>query len=163
DEVQFVIPIGLAPTTGTNTYPVVINSRGNVIRSTIQLLASVPDLFAANGRAQAFNVTNPMAMMFPTEPFTVTSANEKGETVATKVRLIATGVRAAGTGITVRIKDTDITGTNVVVAATDTPGIDQIDVTLPAALAGAGDATVIVTVSGATSRPADSAPRIQIN
>lgn len=156
-EIQFVVPAGLAPNTGTNTYPVVINNNGNVIRSTIPLLTAVPDILSENGRAVAF--TKDMVR----EPFSVTTKNGN-DTVPTTIMLFVTGVRiAASSNVTVRIKDTDITGTSIVVFPSDTPGVDQINVTLPATLAGAGDVPVIVTVSGSASRPADSAPRITIN
>ncbi|MET0648681.1 MAG: hypothetical protein ABW208_18880, partial [Pyrinomonadaceae bacterium] len=75
------------------------------------------------------------------------------------------------TTVTVRIGTTDIVSTAaadspVRVSQSLTPGFDQIIVTLPASLAGAGDVPVIVTIVNAagtfTSRPADSAPRITI-
>ncbi len=172
NEIRFVVPIGLAATTGTNTYPVVINNNGAVIRSTITILPAQPDIFTRDGatnRALVFNATSGTMMI---EPFTVTTsvATTSGtQTVPTVLQIVLTGVRnVQASQVTVRIKETDITGTAIkLVAPTDTPGFDQINVELPASLAGAGDSTVIVTVtiSGQTftSRPADSAPRIQIN
>lgn len=171
NEIRFVVPIGLAPTTGTNTYPVVINNNGNLIRSTITIQAAQPDIFTstndAGGRAQALNITNSLSAGTP-EPFTVTSPNSTGQQVATVLRFIVTGVRnATASQTTVRIGTTDITGAAVLfVGPTDTPGFDQVDVQLPASLAGAGDVPVIisVTINGVTytSRPADTAPHIQI-
>ncbi len=167
------MPSGLAPTTGTNTYAVVINNNGSTIRGTLAISAAQPDIFTSTdgpgGRARVFNVTNPMVMIFPTEPFTVTSQNDQGQTVATVLRIILTGVRnAQNSQVTVRINSTDLSGDAILfVGPTSTPGFDQIDVRLPASLAGAGDVPVIITVSISgqtfTSRPADSAPRIQIN
>jgi uncharacterized protein (TIGR03437 family) len=180
-EILFVVPPGLSPTTGTNTYAVVINNNGTTIRSTIQLLPAQPDIFTVtnefgSNRASALNVTNPLSAGAP-EPFFVTTTyiNSSGQTVTepTKLRFFLTGVRrvtlnATGTTVTVRIGTTDLTGTAVVlVAPSDLPGTDQIDVVLPASLAGAGDVPVIITVvkDGVTtsSRPADTAPRIRIN
>jgi hypothetical protein len=47
------------------------------------------------------------------------------------------------------------------------PGFYQIDVLLPASLAGAGDVPIVVSVvvgtQTFTSRPVDTAPRITIN
>lgn len=172
NEIQFVVPPGLAPTTGTNTYPVVINNNGSLLRTTITLQAAQPDIFTSTdgpgGRAEALNITNPLSPGTP-EPFNVTSPNETGAIVATVVRFFVTGVRNATTAqVTVRIGTTDITGASILfVGPTDTPGIDQVDVRLPASLAGAGDVPVIISVTinsvTYTSRPADTAPRILIN
>jgi uncharacterized protein (TIGR03437 family) len=177
-QINFVVPPGLAATTGTNTHPVVINNNGTTIRATIQILPAQPDIFTeVNGfgsnRASALNVTNPLSAGSP-EPFTVTTTyvNGSGATVteATKLRFFLTGVRRVTdkAQITVRIGTTDLTGAAIVmVSPTDLPGTDQIDVTLPATLAGAGDVPVIITVvkDGVTtsSRAADTAPRIRIN
>jgi uncharacterized protein (TIGR03437 family) len=169
-EIQFVVPPGLAVTTGTTTYPVVINNNGTTIRSTIQILPAVPDLFTittplGTNRASAVN-----AALGTREPFTVTTNGE-----ATKLIFLLTGVRRITdpTQVTVRIGTIDITGTAtattspIAIAPTDVPGTDQITVTLPASLAGAGDVPVIVTITTGgqtfTSRPADTAPRIRIN
>jgi uncharacterized protein (TIGR03437 family) len=172
NEIRFVVPVGLPATTGTNTYPVVINNNGSIIRSTIQINPAQPDIFSttndAGGRAIVLNVTNPAA---PTpEPFTVTSMNMSGTTVPTVLQIMLTGVRNVQTSqVTVRIGTTDITGVaNILrVGPTDMPGVDQLNVQLPAGLAGAGDVPVIVSVTinsiTYTSRPADSAPHIQIN
>lgn len=172
NEIRFVVPVGLAATTGTNTYPVVINNNGSVVRSTIQINPAQPDIFTttndAGGRAIVLNVTNP-ALPTP-EPFTVTSTDGSGATVPTILQIMLTGVRnVAVSQVTVRIGTTDITGaTNILlVGPTDMPGVDQLNVQLPASLAGAGDVPIIVTVTinsvAYTSRPSDTAPHIQIN
>jgi hypothetical protein len=167
-EIRFVVPNGLTPTTGTATYPVVINNNGSVIRSTIRILSAQPDIFSttggAGGRAVIFNVTNPMfELAEPPTGFPVTSSN--GTTnVATRLRIVLTGVRGVGTAqVTVRIGTTILTGAAIVaVAPREMPGFDQIDVTLPASAAGSCNVPVIVSVVNGpdtfTSRPADSAP-----
>jgi len=168
-QINFVVPTGLAP----GAYPVVINNNGTVIRSTLQVIATQPDIFTSTngpgGRAAVLNVTNPLA---PTaEPFSVTTTRPKAdgsgtETVATELLMMVTGVRGvARTAVTVRIGSTDLTGDAIIsVNPSLTAGFDEIRVRLPASLAGAGDVPVIVTVSGgAASRPAESAPRIRIN
>jgi uncharacterized protein (TIGR03437 family) len=176
-QINFVIPPGLAPTTGTTTYPVVINNNGTTIRSTIQIVIAQPDIFTVtNGfgsnRASVLNVTNPLSAGSP-EPFNVTTTyiNSQGQTVTepTKIRIFLTGVRRITdkSQVTVRIGTTDLTGTAIVqILPSDLPGTDQIDVILPASLAGAGDVPVIVTITNGgttfTSRPADTAPRIRI-
>ncbi|HEX8491835.1 MAG TPA: hypothetical protein VF658_03255 [Pyrinomonadaceae bacterium] len=173
-QINFVVPPGLAATTGTATYPVVIhNGNGSVIRSTITLNPVQPDLFTStngpDGRAVVF-LQNTMVG----EPFTV-AAN--GSTV---ISIFLTGVRNAQKGqTTVTIGTTVISGANILCNnepatattlpcfATDTPGVDQINVRLPASLAGAGDVPVVVSVTinnvTYTSRPAATAPNITIN
>jgi uncharacterized protein (TIGR03437 family) len=163
-QINFVVPPGLAPTTGTNTYPVVINNNGTTIRSTIQVLLAQPDIFTmttalGTNRAVVRNATTGAI-----EPFTVTTAG-----APTRLSIFLTGVRRITdkSQVTVRIGTTDLTGAAIVQITPLEPGIDQIDVDLPASLAGAGDVPVIVTitVSGTTftSRAADTAPRIRIN
>lgn len=160
-QINFVVPVGLAALTGTATYPVVINNNGVVIRGTIQIIAAQPDIFTttndAGGRAAVFSVTSAGAEM--AEPFTV----------PTTLRIVLTGVRAVPKAqITVRIGTTDLTGAAILTDAlprgtNQMPGFYQIDVAVPASLAGAGDVPVIVTVTnGGSSRPADTAPRILI-
>jgi uncharacterized protein (TIGR03437 family) len=181
-QINFVVPPGLLPTTGTTTYVVVINNNGTTIRSTIQIVIAQPDIFTVtnafgSNRASVLNVTNPLSAGSP-EPFNVTTTyvNSSGQTVteATKLRIFLTGIRRITdpAQVTVRIGTTDIVGTAtaattpITISQSDLPGTDQIDVTLPATLAGAGDVPVIVTIlnSGTTftSRPADTAPHIRI-
>ncbi|HKQ51667.1 MAG TPA: hypothetical protein VJT74_04815, partial [Pyrinomonadaceae bacterium] len=167
-EIRFVVPPGLSA--AADAYPVVINNNGSIIRTTLRLLIAQPDLFTTtnafgSNRAVVFNVTNPNNATGTTEPFNVTTTyvNSSGQTVteATKLRIVLTGVRRITdeAQVTVRLGTTDLTGTAIVqISGTDTPGFDQIDVTLPASLAGAGDVAVIVTITSGgttfTSRPA---------
>jgi uncharacterized protein (TIGR03437 family) len=177
-QINFVVPPGLAPTASGATYPVVINNNGTTIRSTIQIVLTQPDIFTltdgfGSNRASVLNVTNPLSAGSP-EPFTVTTTyvDSSGNTVTapTILRVFVTGARRVTDAslITVRIGTTDIVGTTaatspIKISPTDLPGTDQIDVTLPSSLAGAGDVTVIVTISGVASRAADTAPKIRIN
>ncbi|MFL6210544.1 MAG: hypothetical protein ACJ74W_16940 [Pyrinomonadaceae bacterium] len=183
NEIQFEVPRGLGPTSGTNTVPVVINIReaGGVrtVRSLLQIVAVAPDIFTSSngpgGRAAVTNVTNPLLATGTPEPFNVTTTytNAMGMSVteATKLRLLLTGVRGvAASSVTVRLTkvsdntNTDITGADVLaLMQTDMPGVQQLDFRLPATLAGAGDVAVIVIISGTQSRPADTAPLFHIN
>ncbi|MEJ7618081.1 MAG: hypothetical protein WKF30_14220 [Pyrinomonadaceae bacterium] len=171
NEISFVVPAGLAALTGTQSYPVVISNNGATIRSAVQTSSLQPDIFTsangAAGRATVLNVTNPMSST--PEPFTVTTtytgSDGQVKTEATLLRIMLTGiVNVTRTQVTVRINTTDVTGDAIVlVGATSTSGFDQIDVRLPASLAAAGDVPIIVTVGTVSSRPAETAPRIQIN
>lgn len=179
-QINFVVPPGLIAS--TTALPVVVNNNGAVIRTSLLVNTAQPDIFTTSngpgGRASVLNVTNP-CIAGTGEPFTVTTTRPTGsstgvctstttETVPTELLIMLTGVRnATRTQITVRIKDTDLTGDAIVsVGPSLTPGFDQIIVRLPASLAGAGDSPVIVTVATTagtfTSRPADTAPRITI-
>jgi uncharacterized protein (TIGR03437 family) len=184
-QITFVVPRGLTPS--TTAAPVVIYNNGAVLRTAVVLNPAQPDIFTSTngpgGRGAVLNVTNP-CIMPPGEPFAVTTSRPVGsaggnctstqtETVATQLLILLTGVRGvtANNNVTVRIGTTDIVGTTaadtpVTVGPSNTPGFDQIRVTLPASLAGAGDVPVIVTVTTSAgtfaSRPADTAPRITI-
>ncbi len=173
-QINFVVPIGLPLGLGT----VAINlldagaNTDTLFRGFVQLIAAQPDIFTttndAGGRAIAFNVTNPN---IPTmEPFSVTSTDASGATVATVIELSVTGVRNVIPGeVTVTVGTTAITGGAILAVQPNRqmPGFDIINFQLPASLAGAGDVPVVVTVlkNGVTttSRPADTAPRITIN
>ena len=164
-QINFVVPVGLVPNTGTNTYPFVVNNNGVVTRGTIQIVAIQPDIFTttndAGGRAMVVSVDAQGAEF--AEPFTVPAT----------LRIILTGVRGVvKSEVTVRIGTTDLTGAAILTdavprGANQTPGFYQIDVAVPASLAGAGDVPVIVTVTRSSvttaSRDATTAPRIQIN
>ncbi|MFL6337463.1 MAG: hypothetical protein ACJ754_29535 [Pyrinomonadaceae bacterium] len=181
--INFVVPPGLI--SSTTAAPVVIFNNGALIRTSLLVNIAQPDIFTTTngpgGRAAALNVTN-NCVMGTAEPFTVTSSRPTGgfctatttETVATKLMFMVTGTRgvASASNVTVRIGTTDIAGTTdvnaspIAIGPSNTPGFDQITVTLPASLAGAGDVPVIITVTNSagtfTSRPADTAPRITI-
>jgi hypothetical protein len=165
NEIRFVVPIGLTPNSGaTDSYPVVINNNGTVIRSTLRILPAQPDLFSTTdgpgGRAIIFNVTNPMfELAEPPGGFPVTTGG-----MPTVLRIILTGVRGVSASeVTVRIGSTTLTGAAIrSVAAREMPGFEQIDVQLPSSAAHSCNVPVIVSVTiGSqtfTSRPADSAP-----
>ncbi len=173
-QINFVVPAGLP----AGTYPVVIyNGGGLLVRSSLQVNAAQPDIATTSngpgGRAVVVNVTNPLVQT--AEPFTVTTTRPKAdgsgtETVPTELLITLTGIRnVAKSAVTVRIKETDLTGDAIVsVGPSLTAGFDQIVVRLPASLAGAGDVPIIVTVSPggqtASSRPVNAAPpNVQIN
>jgi uncharacterized protein (TIGR03437 family) len=188
NQINFVVPPGLA--SSTTAQPVVIFNNGALTRTSLVLNFAQPDIFTSTngpgGRAAALNVTNPCVAPAG-EPFSVTTTRPAGsgatgvctsaetETAATQLLFMLTGVRnvtTANATITVRIGTTDIVSTNdanspVRVSRSNTPGFDQIIVTLPASLAGAGDVPVVVTVATTsagtfTSRPAETAPRVTI-
>jgi len=163
--INFAVPIGLVPNTGTTSYPVVINSNGVVIRGQVTIVSSQPDIFTTPigplGRAIVCNITNPLTPGCLIEPFNVTSDNGTGTLVPTVLEIHLTGVRGiAASTISVTIGTTVIVPSNVI--QLDQPGFQEIDLTLPSTV-DRGDLPVVVKVGTATSRPADSAPHVTIN
>ena len=174
-QINFVVPIGLIPNTGTVTYPVVINIHndiavtGTAIRGTLVIVAAQPDLFTttngAGGRAVICNVTNSLVPNCVPEPFSLMSLDETSTLVPTKLEIHLTGVRNATVSqVTVTIGTTDITGSAILSVGPNgiMPGLDFIKLQLPSTLPTGADLPVIVKVGTATSRPADSAPQTTI-
>jgi uncharacterized protein (TIGR03437 family) len=163
--VSFVVPIGLAASSGTTSYPVVINNKGTVIRGQLTIVGTQPDIFTSTngpgGRAVICNITNPTIATCVIEPFNVTTPDSSGTVVPTVLEIHLTGIR----GVTASTINVTI-GTTVIVPSAafslDQPGFDVIDLTLPATV-DRGDLPVVVKVGTATSRPADSAPKVTIN
>jgi uncharacterized protein (TIGR03437 family) len=189
-EIQFVLPPGLAAQTGVNTSRVVININegGTVrtVRSMLQIVPAQPDIYSTTngpgGRTVIGNATNPLTIgIGMPEPFTVTTTyvNGSGQTVTepTLLRVMLTGVRGIPrSAITVRLVRADGTVTDIApgdqiprdpMPIDGMPGAFTLDFRLPATLAGAGDVSIIVSVSSGgmtfTSRPVETASRFRIN
>lgn len=166
-QINFVVPIGLVPNSGTDSYPVVINNNGTVIRGLVVIVAAQPDIFTDSngpgGRAVVCNVTNPSIPLCVIEPFNVMTPDASGTPVPTVLEIHLTGVRgtaAAVSSVSVTIGTTVIVPSNVILL--DQPGFEEIDLTLPATV-DIGDLPIVITVGTATSRPAASAPKVKIN
>ena len=170
NRITFVVPPGISSAVAGTSYPVVINNQGTQTKGFITIVPARPDIFSSTfgpgGRAQAMNVTNRVPT---TEPFVVRTVKIKGGTkVASVIRLRITGVQGVpASAITVRIGNTNITGTQVLTGGVLVePGVYTIDFQLPQSLAGAGDQPIVVTVTSGTttftSRLDDTAPRISI-
>jgi uncharacterized protein (TIGR03437 family) len=174
-QINFVTPVSLPG--GLGTVAVNINDTGGntdtLLRGFVQIVPGQPDIFTstndAGGRAAVFNVTNPNTRT--AEPFSVTSTDASGNTVATILELNLTGIRlAAKTEITVTVGTTVISADSIVLVKSnpEMPGFDIINFTLPASLAGAGDVPILVTFTRAgqpttTSRSSATAAHITIN
>jgi hypothetical protein len=168
--IEFVAPRALpAAESGTN-YSVVINNNGTVVKGWVTAVPSRPDVFSTvlgpGGRAQAENVVNRVHVP---EPFIVTTVQVKGgKRVPTVLRLKLTGVEGAtSANFSIRIGSQTITGTPVISGGVlVSPGVYYVDFQLPAALKGAGDQPIVVTVltgsASFTSRLDDTAPRLRI-
>jgi uncharacterized protein (TIGR03437 family) len=183
NQINFVVPPGLA--SSATPQPVVIFNNGSLIRTSLLLNPVEPDIFTSTngpgGRAAVLNITNPCVAPSG-EPFSVTTTRPTNsgltgdctatttETAPTHLLIMLTGLRPpAGQAatVTVTIGTTTLSGASIIgFRPSLTPGFDQLEVELPATLAGAGDVPIVVsaTVGSATftSRPADSAPHITI-
>jgi hypothetical protein len=167
-QIIFVAPRSI-PQDLNNTYPVVINNNGTVIRGEITFVASRPDIFRTDlnpgaNRAKAFNVTN---RVITTEPFTARTLKYKGGVkVPTKIRLYLTGVEGiAGSLITIRVGDIGASST-ITTPVLVAPGIYTIDFALGDGLNMAGDRPITIFIlTGGTiyqGRSEGDAPRIRI-
>jgi hypothetical protein len=169
-QINFVVPVAVPSGFGVVAVNI-LDSGANtdtLVRGQVQIVPGQPDIFAIAGRAVAFNVTKPLNRT--PEPFNVTSVNDSGTTVPTVIELNVTGLRnALVSEVSVTVGTTAIPAAQIlsVKPNLNMPGFDIVNFSLPASLAGAGDVPVIVTFTRAgftaTSRPADSAPRIHIN
>jgi uncharacterized protein (TIGR03437 family) len=171
-QINFVMPVGASGL--GNVVVNVLNSGNNsdtILRGLVQVVPFQPDIFSttsdAGGQAIATNITNPNIRTG--EPFNVTSTDQNGNTVPTVIELTLTGARTVATSeVTITIGTTAITGDSILFVGPnkEMPGFDIINFTLPASLAGAGNPTIVVTVTrtiSVTSRPDTTAPHIQIN
>jgi uncharacterized protein (TIGR03437 family) len=153
-QIAFMIPAGTANGTAT----VAVTTAGGTSTATITVTNSAPGLFTANdsgagplaaqvvsvapGGAQTYTNTAALnGQSFVNAPIALTPA---GNTYF--LLLYGTGIRF-GSAITVSINGTTYTPTYAGAQGTYA-GLDQINVLLPASLAGSGTVTVTVTVDG---------------
>lgn len=171
-EIILVTPVFLGSTTDGTEYPIVIFNNGTIVRDTVTIVPTRPDLFstlaypAPGGRIVAQNVTN---RVFTTEPFMVRTLKYRGgQRVPSVIRIKATGIANASSAVfTIRIGGVSITGGNVLTGSEIVePGVYTVDFLLPDTLNHAGDQPVvlIITANGVTfsSRLDDTAPRVTI-
>lgn len=152
-EIVFVVPLGLASNVTGTDYPITINNNGTLIKGTVTIIPTRPDIFrsdgvrAPGGRAKLFNVVN---SVHTTEPFAVRTIKRRGNMlVPTILRIYMTGVAELDpTQISVKIHNQVITPASTRPVMVE-PGIFTFDFVLPRALEGAGNnRPVVVTVTG---------------
>jgi hypothetical protein len=168
-QINFVMPVAVPAGLGIVAVNI-LDSGANTdtfVRGQVQIVPGQPDIFSVAGRASAQNITIPTART--DEPFNVTTV-VNGAPVPTVIGLDVTGLRnAALSEISVTVGTTAIPAAQILAIQPNTnmPGWDFISFSLPNTLAGAGDVPVVVTFTrsgfSATSRPADTAPKIHIN
>ena len=160
-QVNFVIPTGAA--LGDATFTASSGSTSQTADALIQNVA--PTLFSMNGTgtgvAAATAVEVPTAQPQQQTPVSVFKCGASGCTPVpinvgvsgtVYVSLYGTGIRNLSSLANVQVS---INGVNVPVqfagAQPSFPGLDQVNVSLPAALSGAGNANVVLTVDGQVS------------
>jgi uncharacterized protein (TIGR03437 family) len=159
-EVDFEVPAGVA----TGAAKVAITSNGVSQTASVQIAPVAPGLFTINSSGLAAAYAIRVASNGSQTPEQVYSINSDGAVVAAPVSLgsatdkvilvlYGTGIAAAGTaGTTVTVNGTAAT---VAYAGPQggTPGYDQVNVVLPASLAGKGNVNVQLTANGVASNP----------
>jgi hypothetical protein len=152
-QIVFVVPLGLASAVTGTSYPITINNNGVVMKNTVTIVPSRPDIFnragiiGPGGRTKLFNVTN---TVHTTEPFTVRTIRRRGNRlVPTVLRIYMTGVaEVSASQISIRIRDQLIPAASTAPSMVE-PGVYTFDFELPRTLEGAGDnLPVVVTVTG---------------
>ncbi len=169
-QITFVAPKFLSSAIEGTSYPVVVNNQGTVLRGTITVVPTRPDVFniqmtpQSGGRAFAKNVTNRVATG---EPFTVTTVKYRGgQRVPTVLRLRVTGIaNTTAPVISIRMGSVTVTGARVLTGGILVePGVYTVDFTVPPELNNAGDVPIIVIVNANgtlfTSRLDDTAPKL---
>lgn len=171
--IEFVAPPALASATAGTSYPLVINNNGLLMKTTVTIVPTRPDIFnkemmiGPGGRAKLFNVTN---TVFTSEPFAVRTILRKGNRlVPTVLRLHLTGVAnlTVLNDIRIRIGNVEMRGTAIRSnSILIDPGMYTIDFELPPTLQGAGDQPIVFTlvVDGVSfsSRFDDTSTRVWI-
>ena len=160
-QINFVIPSGAAPGTATFTA-----SNGSTSQTTTALIQNVaPALFSMNGTgagvAAATAIEVPTAQPLQQIPVTVFQCTASacapipinvGVPGTVYLSLYGTGIRNRSAMANVQVT---INGVAVPVqyagAQPTYPGLDQVNVSLPAALAGTGNANIVLTVDGQVS------------
>lgn len=168
NKIVFVAPKGISQDLD-NTYPVVINNNGIVVRGEITFVAVRPDIFRTDlqpqlNRAKIFNVTN---RVHTSEPFTVRTLKYKGGLkVDTVLRMYITGVDGVlGNTVSITIGSTPAPA-GIGNAVEVSPGVYTMDFELGSSLDMIGDQPVTITIlTGAgvfQGRLQSDAPRVRI-
>ncbi len=145
-------------TVATGVGKVTITSGGTSVAGTVNIVATYPGLFRAgtDGLAAAQTVTVNGSSQVIQAASTVNSA---GAAVATPINVTSGTVYLVlyGTGIGNAPVTATIAGASATVAYSGPqgqfPGVDQVNLLLPASLAGAGKVNVVVTAAGKPSSP----------
>jgi len=164
-QVNLLTPAGMASGAGTLT---LTNSAGQKANLAIQVDPVAPGLFSADqtGKGVAAAVVLRVADSGTSSTsLAATCDGNTGQIVANPIdvsnsgdqvylSLYGTGLRGRSTLAAVRVT---VGGNPVEVqyagAQTEFPGLDQINIKLPSALAGQGDAAIVVTIDGKMANP----------
>jgi len=148
--VDFIVPAGLTSASdGSKSYPFVLINNGVVMRGTMVIVPTRPDIFrldnvaAPGGRTKAFNITN---RVHTQEPFVIRTVKIKGGLFTPSlIRVYATGLQGIDpTTVSIRLKDQTVTAAAITPIE---PGVWGIDFFLTQAMLGLGDSQVVVTVT----------------
>ena len=147
-QINFLVPPSTLP---GPAQVVVLAKDGSVSRGTLNVSQSAPALFT-----RLFNGTGAPAAVASADgqSFNIVMANADGTPVQIDagnfVMLFGTGLRYGSTPMAMTIGGTAVTPT-FVGAQGSNEGLDQINLQIPASLAGKGDADLVFTLDGKTS------------
>ncbi|MFN8004240.1 MAG: CHRD domain-containing protein [Acidobacteriota bacterium] len=147
-QINFLVPSSTLP---GPAQVVVLAKDGSVSRGTLNVSQSAPALFT-----RLFNGTGAPAAVASADgqSFNIVMANADGTPVQIDagnfVMLFGTGLRYGSTPMAMTIGGTAVTPT-FVGAQGSNEGLDQINLQIPASLAGKGDADLVFTLDGKTS------------
>jgi uncharacterized protein (TIGR03437 family) len=156
-QVSFVVPAGLA----TGKAQVTVQSGdGTKTVGAVQVNAVAPGLFALNSSALAAGYVVATSTSSATGPApAVYGMNSDGVIVPVPINvsssptlaLFGTGIRAAGvSGVTATVNGASVPVTYAG-AQPSYAGLDQVNITLPSSLAGAGNVNIQITANGVLS------------
>jgi uncharacterized protein (TIGR03437 family) len=147
-QVNYLIPVGTVP---GPTSVVVVNGSGVVSRGTVNVLQSTASIFTA--KADGTGAPAAVASTDGTN-FNINVGNADGSATPLDagnfVALFGTGLRFASGPVTISIGGTTVTPL-FVGAAPGFEGLDQINLQIPASLAGRGEVDLIITAEGRAS------------
>ena len=158
-QINFEVPAGTVAGNATLTLE---NGSSTRTLGTLQIAATAPSLFSANGDGQGVAAASAVKVILPTShqaPVSVFTCDRPGSCKSVPIQLgVDTPIFVSfyGTGIRGRPSLADVSLTIGGVTAPVLyagpqgvyPGLDQVNIALPLSLRGAGEVDVILTVSG---------------
>jgi len=157
DAVGFIVP----PNAAAGAAQVTISANGTTQKANVQIAAVAPSVFTQNGvfpSAYALRVSGGnqiVESVFTTDKngaYIATPINLGSGSDQTFLILFGTGIRAAGIA-NVSVTFNGVAGQVMYAGPQETPGLDQVNVLIPASLAGKGNVNVQLTAGGIAANP----------
>ena len=153
NQINYVVP----DQTSIGTATVTMTKSGQTVGSgAIQVVATAPGIFAANGNGQG--AASALAVKYPAQTWQSTAACTAAGSCVTVpfdvgtadtpvyLELFCTGIRGTKSSLTATIGGTAVAATWAV--QSQYPGMDQVNILVPTSLAGRGEVDVVLIVDG---------------